>query len=791
MELVSGEPLDIEAQTIASLEEAFTELDENGLGTLSIEEFQDLLFACGNTATPDEARTIFKSIDTDDSGGIDKDEFIAFMREKSSEGVDASSALAPMLLRAQLQATLLSRMMARRLKAAAADRDQIDDRQENEAQTVSIECKLGDPKMQGPRAALRKNKSKFFFSSLSSSKDAPAPSAPNLGIKAGVDFFPGATNDWPSKFEVSMTLPRREGAPKAKVDKLATDLLQILEAANNHDVVKHVAEDVGLQLGKWKYTLSETALTFSLVVAGSAVTELQMKIRSPMEIQLDQGLPVKSSISVEASLGLSVDALTSEDETVWEESVLSHIDKGTFFKVQADVAAGLAQAVKKLPDKVLHDPSDGWIKYLSRLFRFAKVELGFLRTQDALRHLLEEKQNMKIPDQVVRQFVQSLRDLKVGHLTPFARLVPRVVGACFHKVQQNASLVQQIEMMFFPPAKWTELINNFSSCVTGLGEIKVSLLPSTVATISFTGLDIFKVLNTSPLKPEDVKEDATLKSDFEELFTKLFVEANPTMVKKPPSAGTAAAAGAQQQVRPLPMGTVTPVKGISGRVGDVPDDDGAMTPVKGVREAQSLSLMEAVAMVGIESVAADAFIADEKGAELAANDPYGLNKDVAGAVTLYTMDGDFYPTLNQYLRTRDRSALKRFFPYLKLLLTARDMLPKYEGTVWRGVKGVDMRANYPKGKEFYWWAFSSTTKELSALHSPQFLGTEGVRTVFNIQVKNGVDIVPYSIFQGEEGEAEVLMYPGSKFKVKDTMDMGGDLFMVHLEEINLPVSLFG
>lgn len=69
--------------------------------------------------------------------------------------------------------------------------------------------------------------------------------------------------------------------------------------------------------------------------------------------------------------------------------------------------------------------------------------------------------------------------------------------------------------------------------------------------------------------------------------------------------------------------------------------------------------------------------------------------------------------------------------------------------------------------------------------------TGRVRTVFNIQVKNGIDIVPYSIFQDKEGEAEILMYPGSKFRVKDTMDMGAGLFMVHLEEIDVPVSLFG
>ena len=39
---------------------------------LGIEEFQDLLFACGNTASPDEAQAMFRSIDSEGSGGIDK-----------------------------------------------------------------------------------------------------------------------------------------------------------------------------------------------------------------------------------------------------------------------------------------------------------------------------------------------------------------------------------------------------------------------------------------------------------------------------------------------------------------------------------------------------------------------------------------------------------------------------------------------------------------------------------------------------------------------------------------------
>ena len=56
-------------------------------------------------------------------------------------------------------------------------------------------------------------------------------------------------------------------------------------------------------------------------------------------------------------------------------------------------------------------------------------------------------------------------------------------------------------------------------------------------------------------------------------------------------------------------------------------------------------------------------------------------------------------------------------------------------------------------------------------------------------MKRGVDIVRYSIFQGAEAEVEVLIFPGTKLRAVDSMDMGSGLFMVHLEEIEIPTDL--
>ena len=201
-----------------------------------------------------------------------------------------------------------------------------------------------------------------------------------------------------------------------------------------------------------------------------------------------------------------------------------------------------------------------------------------------------------------------------------------------------------------------------------------------------------------------------------------------------------------------------------------------------------MTLMDAAAATGL-AVDAEAYMATDLGRQLAATDAHGLSADEAGALALYTMDSELYRTLNRLLRGREREALKPHFPYLRLMLQARDKLPTFAGTVWRGVKGVDMRASFPEGKELYWWPFSSTTKKLSTLQQEQFLGATGLRTVFNIQVRTGVDIVKYSIYQQDASEAEVLLYPGMKLKVVDSMDMGSGLLMVHLQEMDVPVQL--
>jgi hypothetical protein len=111
----------------------------------------------------------------------------------------------------------------------------------------------------------------------------------------------------------------------------------------------------------------------------------------------------------------------------------------------------------------------------------------------------------------------------------------------------------------------------------------------------------------------------------------------------------------------------------------VSGDHGVLSPVIGVMQALVMSLMEAAVATQVPHMDESAYIANEIGSERSRNDPYGLTTDEASTLTLYTMDGELYRTINQLLCDRNRHVLKPFFPYMRLLLTARNKLPPFTG----------------------------------------------------------------------------------------------------------------
>ncbi len=65
---------------MAELREAFNMFDKNNNGVISMEEFRGVLQALGQEPTDDELHLMMKSVDTDQNGSVDFDEFICMMR---------------------------------------------------------------------------------------------------------------------------------------------------------------------------------------------------------------------------------------------------------------------------------------------------------------------------------------------------------------------------------------------------------------------------------------------------------------------------------------------------------------------------------------------------------------------------------------------------------------------------------------------------------------------------------------------------------------------------------------
>jgi hypothetical protein len=73
---------------------------------------------------------------------------------------------------------------------------------------------------------------------------------------------------------------------------------------------------------------------------------------------------------------------------------------------------------------------------------------------------------------------------------------------------------------------------------------------------------------------------------------------------------------------------------------------------------------------------------------------------------------------------------------------------------------MDISNEFPKGRKFIWWAFSSSTSSIKVLE--QFLGKTGYRTIFNIECDSAKDISKHSFYQNEN---EMLLYPARQFEV--------------------------
>lgn len=167
--------------------------------------------------------------------------------------------------------------------------------------------------------------------------------------------------------------------------------------------------------------------------------------------------------------------------------------------------------------------------------------------------------------------------------------------------------------------------------------------------------------------------------------------------------------------------------------------------------------------------------------------PDNLSSDESAAIMLYSMEwpppeSSFYIILNKTLSDGNQSLLKPWFLYLKLIITALSKLPSTHRFIHRGVK-KDITVQYPQGKAFVWWRFSSCTASIHVLQDDNFLGKTGIRTLFQIDCHSGKDIRQHSMYKKEH---EVLLLPGRKFEVVSCLNVGNDLNIIQIKEMDPP-----
>ncbi|CAF1587749.1 unnamed protein product, partial [Adineta steineri] len=155
-----------------------------------------------------------------------------------------------------------------------------------------------------------------------------------------------------------------------------------------------------------------------------------------------------------------------------------------------------------------------------------------------------------------------------------------------------------------------------------------------------------------------------------------------------------------------------------------------------------------------------------------------LTWDESAAIYLYSMPSSFYSSLNNTLRAEDRHALKPWFAYLKLIMTALKKLPSIKTVVWRGVYG-DVSSVFANSNIDIWWSVNSTSMDLKIVQP--FLGEHG--TLFTIEAIDGKDI---SQFSANPEEREVILMPGTRVRAKtEVLNFNDRLFVVHLDEVTL------
>ncbi|CAF3356614.1 unnamed protein product [Rotaria socialis] len=157
-----------------------------------------------------------------------------------------------------------------------------------------------------------------------------------------------------------------------------------------------------------------------------------------------------------------------------------------------------------------------------------------------------------------------------------------------------------------------------------------------------------------------------------------------------------------------------------------------------------------------------------------------LTVDEAAAIYLYTMwywraNEAIAIKLNRVLRSGVPNHVIPWASYIQLFVTGLNKLPSKKGTVWCGARG-DITAHYQN--ECIWTGFSPCTG--TKLVIDDLLNKCAVYTMFEIECINGKSIRDYS---EDPNENEVLLMPGTRFRVMKKEDLKYGSRKVYLKEV--------
>jgi hypothetical protein len=203
-------------------------------------------------------------------------------------------------------------------------------------------------------------------------------------------------------------------------------------------------------------------------------------------------------------------------------------------------------------------------------------------------------------------------------------------------------------------------------------------------------------------------------------------------------------------------------------------EDVNRSPIFGYEDSPVLTLEEAVKKIvpPISHIMDYVAIAKKKSNQNSSL----LTQDESAAIYLYSMDTSFYSYLNKTLRDKNRHALKPWFAFLKLFITALEKLPSTKATVWRGVN-YDDTLKFVDDDVYIWWSVNSCSMALNTVQP--FLGEKG--TLFAIDAIHGKDI---SAFSAMSDENEVILMPKTYVRRRcESLNFNESLFIIHLEQI--------